>query len=246
MVRIWNIDEVSQIKDELIEIWQEAFGDSEEVIHTFMQKVHSDTKVVTYEVADRIVSAAYLVPISYIKDKNTTVDCYYLYAAATETDYRGRGCFAHILRFLNERIDEPIILVPATESLVEYYIGHGFGVWLVENQDAIAKFENTKAKPITKEEYCSFRKEVFGRPHSMLWDEEMMDYICSEHEKAGGIFAETYIDDARVLFMCMGAGKDWNIAEIVSHNESLCVWPTVMANKALFEEGNGYFNLTMG
>lgn len=246
MVHIWNINEVSQIKDELVEIWQEAFGDNEEVIRSFMKKVHSGTKVVAYEADDRIVSAAYLVPISYIKDENTTLDCYYLYAAATLTDYRGRGCFAHILRFVNERIDKPVILVPASKGLVGYYSGKGFRLWLTERDDAIAKFENTKAKAISKEEYCDFRKEVFMRPGNAIWGNEMMGYICDEHLKAGGILAETIIDEARVVFMCIGSGKDWRILETICHNENLRIYPTVMANNEIFEEGKGYFNLTMG
>jgi len=246
MVQVWNIKEVSQFESQLIEIWQGAFGDSKETICTFLEKVCANTKVVTYKKDGKIVSATYLVPVSYVKDINTTIDCYYLYAAATLTDYRGRGCFAHILEYVNQHIDEPIILVPASERLEAYYKNNNFHIWLTENQDAIAKFENTKAKPITKEEYCRFRKEVFGKTNTMLWNDEMMDYICTEHEKEGGYFAETYIDESRVLFMCIGTAKDWQIPEIVSYNENLRVWPTVMANATVFEQGKGYFNLTMG
>lgn len=246
MVRVWDLKEASQIEDKLIALWQEAFFDSESYIKNFISSSDTNTKVVAYVCDGDVVSATYLLPISYIQDDNTRIDCYYLYAATTQKAHRGKGYFARILDFVNEHIDKPIILVPASESLVEYYKGHGFYVWLTEKQEAVAKLQNAKGTPVSKTEYLRFRKEVFHKPQMMCWDDKMLDYILSEHEKAGGIFVATFIEGAHALIMRMGAEIDCNIVEVVCDDDRLKIQPTVMANNALFSKGKGYFNLTMG
>lgn len=246
MIRIFDLSACAHIKAQLVTLWQEAFGDSEDYIRTFMREVGSNTKVVVCEVDEQVVSATYLLPVSYVQKDGTMLNCYYLYAAATLGVYRGRGYFGRILQFVNEHINAPIILVPASTSLVDYYKGHNFHIWLTEKKEALDNWQPNVTKAISKEEYCKFRKEVLYKPHSMLWGDEMMDYIFAEHEKAGGHFAEAFIDDTRVLFMCIGEGKDRNILEMVSHNERFRIQPIVMANSALLKDGKGYFNLTMG
>ena len=246
MIRIFDLSACAHIETQLVALWQEAFEDREDYIRTFMRKAGKYAQVVVCEMDNRIVSAAYLLPVSYIQDGCTSLDCYCLYAAATLKEYRGCGYFARILQFVNERINKPVILVPASESLVAYYKMHNFHIWLTEKRDVVDNWHPTMVQAISKEEYCKFRKEVFHKPYNMLWDDEMINYICTEHEKAGGIFVETFIDSARVLFMDTGARKDWNILEMVSHNENYRIQPIVMANSTILKEGKGYFNLTMG
>lgn len=246
MVRILNLDACSHLYEQLIIIWQESFGDSKEYVQNFFEQNKKHTKVVLCEKESQVVSATYLLPVSYMQKDSTILRCFYLYAAATLPTFRGQGCFSQILRFVNEHINAPVILVPASMRLADYYKKHGFHIWLTENQTAIAKLENVVSKPITKEAFCKFRKEVLHKPGSVIWDDEMLDYICTEHEKAGGLFAEAYIEDAHVLFMCIGEGKDWHIPEMISYDERFCIQPIVMVNKSLFEENKGYFNLTMG
>lgn len=246
MVRILNLDACSHLYEQLIIIWQESFGDSKEYVQNFFEQNKKHTKVVLCEKESQVVSATYLLPVSYMQKDSTILRCFYLYAAATLPTFRGQGCFSQILRFVNEHINAPVILVPASMRLADYYKRHGFYIWLTENQEAIGQLENTKAKPITKEAYCEYRKEVLDKPGSVVWDDEMLDYICTEHEKAGGHFVETVIEDTRLLFMCIGNGDDWNVPEMLSYDGRFLVRPTVMTNKLFFEPENGYFNLTMG
>lgn len=246
MIQLLNLNTCPHLYAQLIAIWQESFGDSKAYIQKFFASNAKHTKVVICQKADRVVSVAYLLPVSYVQKDGAMLDCYYLYAAATLPVCRGRGYFGRILQFVNAHIKESVILVPASTNLLDYYKKHGFKVWLTEKKDALDQLENKVMKLISKEAYCRFRQEVLLKPHSMLWNDEMMDYICKEHQEAGGHFVETVIDGERVAFMCLGEGKEWHMTEMFSHKEGLCMHPTVMVNKPFEEAEKGYFNLTMG
>lgn len=244
MVRILDLSACSHLQEQLISIWQESFGDSKEYIQNFFEKNAGYTKVVMCEREGLIVSAAYLLPITYIQKNSTALDCYYLYAAATLPAYRGCGYFGHILQFVNEHIKEPVILVPASESLVDYYKGQGFMMWLTEKKAEIDIAVVCKdAKKVSVGEYHEFRKQCLQRKGSMLWDDKMLSYIFEEHQRFGGAIFEVTLEGKRELLMCQKQEDSWQIVETLP---SLLVQPPVMANQSYFEAGVGYFNLTMG
>ena len=76
---------------ELIEIWKQSFGDREEYIRMFFAWNLAKTMVLVYEVDGKAVSVAYLLPVTYEKTGQKVVPCWYLYAAATLPEYRGRA-----------------------------------------------------------------------------------------------------------------------------------------------------------
>ena len=119
-------------ENELIEIWQQSFGDSEEYIRMFFEWNLSKTMVIVYEVDGKAVSVAYLLPVTYERAGQKAVSCWYLYAAATLPEFRGRGYFGEIVKVVREEVAEPVILVPGGASLVSYYEKQGMKVWLEE------------------------------------------------------------------------------------------------------------------
>ncbi len=281
MVRCFSLGQGSPFEEQLISIWQESFGDSRAYISSFLHANATYLKVVAYMENEKIASAVYLLPISYIGQDKKTIKCYYAYAGATLKAYRGRGCFARIWQFVNEHISEPVIFVPASESLVGYYKRQGFDVWLTEKRieadlpcgdeddaqhDTEQKNSSINVTQLNAKSYCTFRNRMLQKPGSMIWDENVMSYICREHQMFGGEFMEVVIDGVSIYFMCRKEENTLHVVEMLGkeasfsqkkyvqmlmqkfscNRASVCLQPCVMSNSPLFRAEEGYFNLTMG
>ena len=105
----------------LEELWCEAFGDDKEIIELFMSKVLNSTQTYVVRKSGIIVSVLYALP--------TIDDNYYLYALATDTDYRNRGYMSALIRYFIDHFDAGyFFLIPGEEELVSYYEELGFDV----------------------------------------------------------------------------------------------------------------------
>jgi len=246
MVCYLRLVDNKSIETQLVEIWQESFGDSEAYIRNFLQKNAEHIQVLAYVEDNRIVSVAYLLPLYCITEDGTEMDCYYLYAAATRKAYRGRGYFGQILQYVNEHILPNVILVPATETLIEYYSQHGFYLWLTEKIAEVAKTEkngalelkdifdfSTKdafATQIHAKAYCDFRKKHLIHKGGMIWNDKMMSYICEEHQNSGGEFWEVRIKETQICFMCRKEADFLYIVEVLGEKRYYSVEDAVASN----------------
>ena len=199
--------DISMEKD-LIEIWHKSFGDSIEYIHMFLQWNASGAKIIVYMIEDRPVSVAYLLPLVYRKAGEQDIPCWYLYAAATLPEYRGRGYFGDILNFIKEHVPEPVILVPAEQSLTRYYERQGLHVWQKEEvlsveagkkvqetinpecmlQRSCAQSHNATESlaHIDVQVYEAAREAYLHRMGYMKWYTHFLKYIFQENIICGG------------------------------------------------------------
>ena len=105
----------------LEELWYEAFGDDKEIIELFMSKVLNSAQTYVARKSGIIVSVLYALP--------TIDDNYYLYALATDADYRNRGYMSALIRYFIDHFDAGyFFLIPGEEELVSYYEELGFDV----------------------------------------------------------------------------------------------------------------------
>ena len=107
------------------QLWQEAFGDSDEFIDTFLHRFHTPERMYTLWNGDQLLSMLHLLPFSI---NGTEVG--YIYGVATSPTERGRG---HATRILKEAIEQAhnkklgaLVTIPADESLRHYYAKFGF------------------------------------------------------------------------------------------------------------------------
>jgi len=106
-------------------LWQEAFGDTNEFIDSYMESAYS-AKACRCAIEDnRIVAALHLMDCSVKVEKFA-----YVYAAATSKAYRGRGIFRSLMRDTEEYLISEgyagMILVPGDAGLAEMYEKLGF------------------------------------------------------------------------------------------------------------------------
>lgn len=102
-------------KNKIIELWQEAFGDSRGEILYFTDNLKNGKCIGISEV-DELASMLFLVKCNFGS---------YIYAACTRKKYRGGGYMTQLLDYTKDN-ESPLCLIPASDSLVDFYYKHGF------------------------------------------------------------------------------------------------------------------------
>ncbi len=210
----------------LITLWQKSFGDSEAYISMFLDRNFDRIKTVVYvteEIPSVPVSVAYLLPVTHVKEGQAECNCWYLYAAATLPEYRGRGYFAEILKFV-EALPEPMVLVPGEESLIGYYEKQGMHKWLSERKSLVdiaiekdagqareqlnsSDDSQVQVADISVEEYIALRESILADDESwkeagyLNWSHSLMQYICHENYFCGGEIKQITIGKEQFLVM---------------------------------------------
>lgn len=105
--------------DDMISLWQEAFGDSREDVIFFCRNV-KDAKCLGYYEDDVLASMMFLVEC-----KVSGFTAAYVYAACTDKRFRQQGKMAELLLWCKTNLDIPVCLLPANEHLIDYYKNNG-------------------------------------------------------------------------------------------------------------------------
>lgn len=132
-------------------LWQSIFDEDEAVINIYFQNVYGICENPIIENNGEILSSAFLVPCEIGKHKG-----FYVYCALTHKQHRGQGLMAQILAKADKIREKSgfdfLLLVPAEESLFNYYakfgfvpFGYGFSADFPENYSEIqAKYSSVR------------------------------------------------------------------------------------------------------
>ena len=157
--------ENENIRLQAVSLWQEAFGDSAEYINFFLD-THESCTCLTHEENGKLCSALFLIEGSLCGKS-----AYYLFAAATLKSQRGKGCMAKLLEkaenYAKQNGRAYIVLVPAENSLFDYYSRFGYNTCFYAKRQGInEEFEIDKTKCFVwnkaHEEYIKAESEKFG------------------------------------------------------------------------------------
>lgn len=175
-------------------LWQTGFPeDSEEDARAFWETVGKDARCLFLHEGERPVSMAFLIPAT-LWDGERDWPIWYVYAAVTHPDVRGRGYFA---RLLDEAADlaaregvAGLFLRPAEESLFGYYARCGFTACFETTPfEWQAKELYTKIdwKPITAD-YATLRKDWLTRMGVpfVKWTDAVADLSVQMAAESGG------------------------------------------------------------
>lgn len=103
--------------EEIMPLWQEAFGDSREDIAFFFENARH-CKCFAYYQNGRAVSMLCLVDC-----KLDGKESHYIYAACTESGNRKKGYMGKLIEYCANNFNT-VCLIPANEKLIEYYKNH--------------------------------------------------------------------------------------------------------------------------
>ncbi len=111
------INNVTDYKD-IIPLWQEAFGDSEEEINYFLDNANYSC-IGLYD-GNELAAMLFLFKCRLGGEDNN-----YIYAASTYKKYRSKGYMTELLDYCKNRYNA-LCLLPADEMLIKYYYDRGF------------------------------------------------------------------------------------------------------------------------
>ncbi len=113
--------------DLLKNLWMDIFGDDDKTVNSFFDNVYKKDLCFSFVIDSVAAAALYLVEVQFIK-RNTVYDGYYLYAAATDTEFQKRGLMAELIKKAAEFSSKKdfLMLYPASEELYDYYKSNGF------------------------------------------------------------------------------------------------------------------------
>ncbi len=167
MIRFASVSDYGSI----MEIWNNAFGDSFLYIKKFLSFFgeHSVVSVNDGEV-DGIMS---LLPV-FLNNKNGR----YIYAVAVSPKKQGQGIGKELIEFAKENSEDFCVLVPADEGLFNYYRKLGFS-----DNSYVAEYEEIeKEKEISPKEYLKLRDKYFDGKNYIKWNEEQLLKIASLYD----------------------------------------------------------------
>lgn len=183
--------EKSDIKD-IIFLWNEAFGDSQEEIMFFINNKYKPENTLVFEDNGKIVSMLFLLE-GEMKINNNRYPSYYLYAACTLNDCRGKGYMSQLLGFAQKTAYNRgyyfICLLPANKSLYEYYKKYGYKPLFKKKILSISS-ENITNKSDLSNSDCSdlfqLRENAFKNIDMFVWDAESLNFAIEHHKFYGG------------------------------------------------------------
>lgn len=188
------------------EIWQTCFGDEEAYIEFYLEHRMTKENMLVIHADGRPVSMASFLPVQYLC-QGEYLDARYVYAVATLPEYRGRGFASKILTFAKEKYDEPLILAPAEESLMQYYERLGFKRAFPDTRRTVdSDVQALEVKesepflclePITAEEYLAVRDAKCAREGYVRWDKDAIAYAMELGESCGGSAVAVTCEDDR-------------------------------------------------
>lgn len=133
-----KIFETKLYSSEIIELWQEAFGDSREDVIFFLENCKNKSCLCLE--SDKELKAMLFLVDTEIDD----VQSKYIYAACTKKNCRKNGYMSMLLRFALDKYDS-VALIPANEPLVDYYMKRG-----LDNKISIDSLKFDESKEINE------------------------------------------------------------------------------------------------
>lgn len=191
---------------ELRSLWKQAFGDGDALLDSFFSVAYApDRSLCAYE-DGKTVAMVYWFDCLWREHKIA-----YVYAVATDLEYRKRGICGKLMESLASRLKKQdyygILLVPATPELVGYYekLGYAAATTMCHYDVPAAGTPDPELRQITWEQYASYRAQLLPE-ESVLPGEEVyrfLDTYLGFYRCAAGIFcgAVEETEEGRVLRM---------------------------------------------
>ena len=186
MIRLSHFDD----REGIIALWQEAFGDSREAVEMFLNNRYLPQNTLVAEENGKIASMLFLLD-GEVKAYDKLLKAYYLYAAATLKEFRGKGIMAQMLREAEKLAQsggvDLICLKPAEESLYRFYEKHGYKtVFSIKTVTLIADYSSvTDVSGICPNIFAA-RETAFAGLDRFIWSKEAIDYAINQHKFYGG------------------------------------------------------------
>lgn len=190
----------------LTELWHKVFGDETDYISLFFDSVYRNSKVFIKEDNFKTVSALYLLPCRLCYN-GESFNGFYLYAAATDPSYRKHGFMSSLINeahmYARDEGADFIALVPASESLYDYYERFSYKRCMYKSYDVIdALNEGVSAGLCDVKTYAEQRQMCFD--NHLKWGFGELSYGLSCFDFLG---ISTYTCDGFSFILNKGSNE---------------------------------------
>lgn len=176
-------------------VWKEGFGDSDEFLDSFRDRMLNAQDVQLALRGGEPVGMAVLLPTVLRMRDGMEEPAGCIYALTTLPEQRGRGVAARLVRSVagRRRADgiKSIAICPDGPGLFRYYAGQGWrNAFSVREIEVSAKEEAARAVSIGAGEYTVLREKLLKGWDHIGWDEQAVgfqEWIC--RDSGGGLFA---------------------------------------------------------
>ncbi len=171
-----NIDYPKNNIDDLKKLWNEAFGDGNDFLNMFFEKIYSPERcLVAYE-NKQTAAALYWFDTEFQGHKLA-----YIYAVATFKSFRGKGICQKLMAdthsLLKEKGYAGSVLVPGESSLFDFYGRMGYkAVCHINKFTVAASGEKINVKKTDKSEYTCLRKKYLPS-NGIIQENESIDFL---------------------------------------------------------------------
>ena len=125
-VRLAKDEEVDQLKS----LWKTCFGDEDTYINLYFDHKYKPEETAVLLWDGEIVAMATMIPAHIVLESGETSNISMLYAIATHPSFQGKGLSTQIINFCHAHLKDQdkgnSILVPAQESLFDFYSKRGY------------------------------------------------------------------------------------------------------------------------
>lgn len=187
---------VNNDREGLISLWHDSFGDNRKEIEFFLDNKYVPENTVVCEENGCIVSQLFLLE-GEMHIGGDDYPSYYLYAACTAKEHRGKGIMGQMLEFTRNLASDRgvnfICLMPAEESLYNYYSKFGyktsFGRKVIKSTlDVLKKVD------LSRNNHSDFsvktpeksRDSAFYYIDYFKWDRQSVEFAFKFFEHYGG------------------------------------------------------------
>ena len=180
---------------QLMALWQVCFGDSETAIRFYFANRHQNQNMLVYEENGIIAGMLTMLPVqlafgSFIQNGR------YIYAVATAPQLRGQGVSSQLLEachtWMQNNNETASVLVPASQSLFDYYEKRGFEtLFYVDNikisPAGLPAYRLTaECTPCSAEEFYRLRNAAFADSSLFVkWGIDALSYLIKGAETFG-------------------------------------------------------------
>jgi predicted acetyltransferase len=197
MITTAKNDMVSELKN----LWKLCFHDEDSYINFYYENRFKADETLVYLVENQVVAMLTLMP-GFVVHKEEKLPIRYVYAVATHPDHRRKGYAAALIDYANQTREKDYIgtfLVPASETLYQYYEAHGYQTVnhkkvLYKNMEDFCndlkhfdgKHEVKCVAPLVSEDFYELRAKAYTEAGFVSWEQEDLDYLLKEFLYLGG------------------------------------------------------------
>lgn len=182
-----------RIKEETINLWRDAFHDSEDFMKLYFEKIYRPDINVVCQIDSHVVGALQTIPMR-LKMENTAVNAAYISGVSVRADMRRQNIGTSLMRQAHNRLYEKhtvfACLIPAGPWLFTWYAQCGYS----QSIQAIAGPEK-----VGMMDFDTFNKWQCAQPCILLHDKELYDVALKDLHSSAEVLPTAAMGMIRII-----------------------------------------------